>query len=62
MDDASLAALHSIVERMKDRGCDAVLIGCSEAPLLVEKGSWVLPVYDSCDIVAKEVFRQCAAD
>ncbi|MBX3322715.1 MAG: aspartate/glutamate racemase family protein [Phycisphaeraceae bacterium] len=58
LDDASLDALHAIVVQMKERGCDAVLFGCSEAPLLVEKGDWALPVYDSNDIVAREVFNR----
>lgn len=53
----STQALHTIVEQMGQRGCDAVLFGCSEAPILVEQGNWALPTYDACDIIARHVLE-----
>jgi len=54
----SLHALRSIALSMRDRGCDALLFGCSEGPALEEGGDWPLPTYDACTIVAGEVLRR----
>ena len=57
----SLKTLHSIARSLRDRGCDALLFGCSEAPELVDRGDWPLPIYDSCSIVTRAVLaRACA--
>ncbi|GAB4383218.1 MAG: hypothetical protein Kow0022_02530 [Phycisphaerales bacterium] len=57
LSDRSHAELTEIVSRMRDDGCDAVLFGTSEAPLLTERGGWSLPTFDSCEIVAAEALR-----
>jgi aspartate racemase len=54
----SLKALRTIAHSMRDRGCDALLFGCSEGPALEEGGDWPLPTYDACTIVAGEVLRR----
>lgn len=55
--ESSHLELSDTVTRMRDDGCDAVLFGCSEAPLLTERGGWCLPTFDSCEIVAAEALR-----
>lgn len=55
---ASLDLLRQAVDRMRRSGCDAVLFGCSESPLLSEHPGWSLPTYDSCQLVAAEVLKR----
>lgn len=47
----------AIVERLADRGCEAVILGCSEAPLLVTPENSKVPVYDATDILAEGAVR-----
>lgn len=56
--EASLDHLRQAVDRMRDCGCDSVLFGCSESPLLSEHTGWSLPTYDSCQLVAAEVLKR----
>ncbi len=37
----------SVVQKMKDRGCDGVVLGCTEIPLLVVLDECPLPSLDS---------------
>jgi len=43
------------------RGCDAVALGCTEFPLLIEAGDSPLPILDSTRILARAVLREAAA-
>lgn len=59
----SLQAIRTVACAMRDRGCDAILFGCSEGPELDDRGDWPLPTYDACSIVAAEVLRlACTRD
>jgi aspartate racemase len=48
----SRARLARVIEDYVARGCDAVVLGCSEAPLAVDSEASPLPVYDSTDLLA----------
>jgi aspartate racemase len=58
-------ALHyfqSVIARMKDAGCDAVVLGCTEIPLIVDDSSSPLPTLDSTRLLARAALaRACAA-
>jgi aspartate racemase len=43
----SRAYFQQVIARMKDAGCDAVVLGCTEIPLIVEDASSPLPTLDS---------------
>ncbi len=46
--------LADVTRRLGDRGCDAVVLGCTEIPLLVgEGGDWPLPTLDSTRLLAR---------
>ncbi|MEZ6243560.1 MAG: amino acid racemase [Phycisphaerales bacterium] len=45
-------SIVGMIERFKSRGCDAVILGCSEAPLVVASEESALPLYDASDILA----------
>ncbi|OAE53793.1 aspartate racemase [Achromobacter mucicolens] len=50
---ASVSRLQGIVQRMKDDGCDAVVLGCTELPLVLNDGNCALPTLDSTRLLAR---------
>ena len=51
-----------VIEHLAGRGCDAVILGCSEAPLIVHPESSPVPVFDATDILAEGAIRRSLAD
>jgi aspartate racemase len=43
---------NEVIERMKARGCDCVVLGCTEIPLLVRSDDCPLPTLDSTRLLA----------
>jgi aspartate racemase len=56
----SLLVLGRIIERLKDGGCDAVVLGCTELPLILNDGNSPLPTLDSTRLLAREALRRAA--
>jgi aspartate racemase len=54
----SLAYYVDVIRAMKNEGCDAVVLGCTEIPLLVMPESSPLPVLDSTRILARAAVRK----
>ena len=44
---------NQVVQKLKDRGCDAVVLGCTEIPLLVDPSDCPLPTLDSTRLLAR---------
>lgn len=49
----SVAQLQRAIARMKDDGCDAVILGCTELPLVIGDDNSPLPVLDSTRLLAR---------
>jgi len=49
----SVVYFQQVIGRLKDAGCDAVVLGCTEIPLLMNDGNSPLPTLDSTRILAK---------
>lgn len=49
---------NSVIRKLKDQGCDAVVLGCTEIPLLVDPGDCPLPVLDSTRLLARAALRR----
>ncbi|MGE8635239.1 MAG: aspartate/glutamate racemase family protein [Achromobacter piechaudii] len=58
---ASVARLQTIVQRLRDAGCDAVVLGCTELPLVLNDGNCVLPTLDSTRILARAALARALA-
>jgi amino-acid racemase len=56
--DASRQAYHRAMARLKDRGCDAVALACTEIPLLVRADEAPLPTLDSTRLLAGAALRE----
>jgi aspartate racemase len=54
----SLAYYVEVIRAFKDEGCDAVVLGCTEIPLLVAPESSPLPTLDSTRLLAKAAVRK----
>jgi len=44
---------NEVIARLKDKGCDCVILGCTEIPLLVRPDDCPLPMLDSTRLLAK---------
>jgi aspartate racemase len=58
----SLAYYVEVIRALKDEGCDAVVLGCTENPLLVTPESSPLPTLDSTRLLAKAAVRKAVED
>ena len=47
-----------VISQLKGQGCDAVVLGCTEIPLLVTQESSPLPVLDSTRLLARAALRK----
>jgi aspartate racemase len=54
----SLAVFQEVIERMKSEGCDAVVLGCTEIPLIVTPENSPLPVLDSTRLLARAALKK----
>jgi aspartate racemase len=53
----SLFYVQQAIEQMKNQGCDAVVLGCTELPLLVTEEDSPLPTLDSTRLLARAALR-----
>ena len=44
---------NRVIKKLKDNGCDAVILGCTEIPLLIDANDCPLPVLDSTRLLAR---------
>lgn len=58
----SLGVFRAIIERLKSEGCDAVVLGCTEIPLLVTPESSPLPILDSTRLLARAAIRRAIGE
>jgi aspartate racemase len=49
--------LNGIVSKLAARGCDAVVLGCTEIPLIVDPADSPLPALDSTRLLARAALR-----
>jgi len=57
----AVAAFQRVIERMKTDGCDAVVLGCTEIPLIIKDANSPLPTLDSTRLLARAALRRAVA-
>jgi len=57
----SLAYYVEVIRSLKDEGCDAVVLGCTEIPLLVTPESSPLPTLDSTRLLARAALKKAVS-
>lgn len=52
----------SAIEELRSRGADAVILGCTEIPLIVTPANSPLPVFDSTRLLAKYAVQEAISE
>jgi aspartate racemase len=55
---SAVAYLQGVIERLQSQGCDAVVLGCTEIPLLMNDTNSPLPTLDSTRLLARAALRR----
>ncbi|MGC2779501.1 MAG: aspartate/glutamate racemase family protein [Bradyrhizobium sp.] len=50
-----------MIARLKARGCDAVALGCTEIPLIIDDSNSPLPTLDSTRLLARAALARAVA-
>jgi aspartate racemase len=56
----AIATLQRVMRRMRAAGCDAVVLGCTELPLIMNDDNSPLPTLDSTRLLARAALRRAA--
>lgn len=56
----AVAYFQQVIGRMKDEGSDAVVLGCTEIPLIMNDSNSPLPTLDSTRLLARAALRRAA--
>jgi aspartate racemase len=54
----AVTCFQRVIGRMKDKGCDAVILGCTEIPLIIDDSNSPLPTLDSTRLLARAALRR----
>ena len=55
------AYFQAVIDRMKGAGCEAVILGCTEIPLIISDATAALPTLDSTRLLARAALRRAVA-
>ncbi|MBL6614310.1 MAG: amino acid racemase [Reyranella sp.] len=58
----SVAFFQQVIARLKDQGCDAVVLGCTEIPLIIDDRNSALPTLDSTRLLARAALKRAVQD
>jgi len=61
-DASTRSYFQDVIRAFEDRGCDAVVLGCTELPLLIGEEDSSLPALDSTRILARAALRESIGD
>jgi len=50
--------INKIIDELKGKGCDAVVLGCTEIPLLINQENSSLPILDSTRLLARAALKE----
>jgi len=54
----AVASFQRVIEKMKSEGCDAVVLGCTEIPLIINDSNSPLPTLDSTRLLARAALQR----
>ena len=58
----TVAYFQAVIARLKqEEHCDAVILGCTEIPLIINDGNAAIPTLDSTRLLARAALRRAAA-
>ncbi len=57
----AVVSFQRVIAGMKEEGCDAVVLGCTEIPLIIDDANSPLPTLDSTRLLARAALRRAVA-
>lgn len=54
----AIARFQQVINRMKDEGCDAVVLGCTEIQLIISDANSALSMLDATRLLARAALRR----
>lgn len=57
----AVAYFQQVIARLKDQGCDSVVLGCTEIPLIMSDANSPLPTLDSTRLLARAALRRATS-
>lgn len=57
----AVASFQRVIEKMKNEGCDAVVLGCTEIPLIINDGNSALSTLDSTRLLARAALQRAVS-
>ena len=60
--EESRKLMLDVIQRLGEKGCEGVILGCSEAPLIVTADNCALPIYNASEIMAEQAILYAMAD
>jgi aspartate racemase len=57
----SIATFQGVIQRLKDEGCDSVVLGCTEIPLIIGDQNSPLPTLDSTRLLAQAALARAVS-
>ena len=58
---AAVGYFQNVMEKMKREGCEAVVLGCTEIPLIMSDANSPLPTLDSTRLLARAALRRAVS-
>jgi aspartate racemase len=62
INEASKEYFLNVIDELRSEGCDSVVLGCTEIPLIVLPGESSLPVLDSTRILARAALKHALVE
>lgn len=59
--ESSVAYFQRVIEDLQAAGCDAVVLGCTEIPLIIDDANSVLPTLDSTRLLARAALQRAVS-
>ena len=53
---------NEVIQDLKGSGCDAVVLGCTEIPLIIDPKDCPLPALDSTRLLARAALREALGE
>ena len=55
--DESINKIINVIKSLKEKGCDSVILGCTELPLVINKNNSPLPFIDTTRLLARKALE-----
>jgi aspartate racemase len=58
----TIAYFQQVIRNLQKRGCDAVILGCTEIPLIIDDDNSPIPTLDSTRLLARAALRRAIGE